>query len=895
MPGLAALNAGGNAQVLSVSCWRAGYCAAGGFYTRKLGYRQAFVVLEHGGRWGKAAEVPGSAALNAGGNAQVASVSCVSGGACLAGGYYTERGKTTQGFVVSERGGRWGPARAVPGLAALTPSGQRRAGRHRVVRAGLLRGRRVLRRRGVRGDRAGRPVGQRAGAARPGRAEHRAGRRGHLGVVPVSGQLRGRRFLPDQRAGTDDALPVEAFVVNHASGRWAGGGGAGQRQAQWRRGCVGPVGVVLIRGQLRHGRVPQPVQDVDCDPTGRQAGRHSTARARSWRVRETAAGRRQYVRSPGMNQVNSLSCTAAGDCSAGGIGSLRFGPAGVGGDRARRPVGRAASRCPASRSCAGRQGDRIRRSPRCRAGPPATAVPSATTTASTAATATVFVVSQRTGRWGTADQVPGTAALNLGKLAAVTSVSCTRPRACVGGHYTDRSGRKQAFVGGQTKCGIRSRAAGVQSHHRMWPQDHASMITFSGRMRSTASITDPGSTDFPPSRPDAANEGNGVASSTPFPGGTRSGPDSRAGRDRRPGLQRGTRSRAAACSRLHAYLTDSFPLPRTDHHRRQRQHRRHLGDRRALAASCRAPRGPAGREGPRPGVARGLVAQRRRRARLHGRRPVHRPGRAAAAGRAAAVRAQRPGDRHPARTAAPGWCAAPSASSSPAATTCCCRRPSAPGSPTPSAVSRRSGASARARCCRGRRTRLVLRHRAAGAGRARRAAHPRGAGRLDRGPGLARRRRCDRGSPTSAASSRTLAERVGSPARPAVRRAFRRSACTARWPTCCSTWRLRQALAAAGGQRDRLLVTAIANTAVNRRFTFGIAGRRHAVRHQLRGLLAFAAGAGADLRRAGRAARGRARSGRAVELAVLLPANLAATAAAVRAATAAGCSAGSTA
>jgi hypothetical protein len=114
VPGLAALNAGGNAQVLSVSCWRAGYCAAGGFYTRKRGYRQAFVVLAHGGRWGKAAEVPGSAALNAGGNAQVASVSCVSGGACLAGGYYTEHGKTTQGFVVSERGGRWDTARAVP-------------------------------------------------------------------------------------------------------------------------------------------------------------------------------------------------------------------------------------------------------------------------------------------------------------------------------------------------------------------------------------------------------------------------------------------------------------------------------------------------------------------------------------------------------------------------------------------------------------------------------------------------------------------------------------------------------------------------------------------------------------------------------------------------------------
>jgi putative flippase GtrA len=48
-----------------------------------------------------------------------------------------------------------------------------------------------------------------------------------------------------------------------------------------------------------------------------------------------------------------------------------------------------------------------------------------------------------------------------------------------------------------------------------------------------------------------------------------------------------------------------------------------------------------------------------------------------------------------------------------------------------------------------------------------------------------------------------------------------------------------------GGQAANalsLLVTAVANTAVNRSFTFGVRGRRHAVRHQIRGLLAFGAG-----------------------------------------------------
>jgi len=53
---------------------------------------------------------------------------------------------------------------------------------------------------------------------------------------------------------------------------------------------------------------------------------------------------------------------------------------------------------------------------------------------------------------------------------------------------------------------------------------------------------------------------------------------------------------------------------------------------------------------------------------------------------------------------------------------------------------------------------------------------------------------------------------------------------------------LRRGLAAQPANAIAMLVTAIANTAVNRRITFGISGRRHAVRHQARGLIAFAAG-----------------------------------------------------
>jgi hypothetical protein len=114
VPGSAALNAGGNAQVLSVSCPSAGNCAAGGYYTGRAHRIQAFVASERKGLWGNAIEVPGSAALNAGGNAQVFSVSCPTAGNCAAGGYYTDRTSSSQAFVATERNGQWGDAFKMP-------------------------------------------------------------------------------------------------------------------------------------------------------------------------------------------------------------------------------------------------------------------------------------------------------------------------------------------------------------------------------------------------------------------------------------------------------------------------------------------------------------------------------------------------------------------------------------------------------------------------------------------------------------------------------------------------------------------------------------------------------------------------------------------------------------
>ncbi len=59
------------------------------------------------GTWGTARELPGAAALNQGGHAQVNSVSCGSPGNCSAGGWYTDRSRRTQAFIVSEVRGTW--------------------------------------------------------------------------------------------------------------------------------------------------------------------------------------------------------------------------------------------------------------------------------------------------------------------------------------------------------------------------------------------------------------------------------------------------------------------------------------------------------------------------------------------------------------------------------------------------------------------------------------------------------------------------------------------------------------------------------------------------------------------------------------------------------------------
>lgn len=101
IPGTAALNTGGSAQVLSVSCAPDGSCAVGGQYASKTG-TEAFVATKTDGTWGTAEEVPGTAVLNTWGMGALGTLSCTHSGYCSGVGSYLKAGRPMLPFLVTE-------------------------------------------------------------------------------------------------------------------------------------------------------------------------------------------------------------------------------------------------------------------------------------------------------------------------------------------------------------------------------------------------------------------------------------------------------------------------------------------------------------------------------------------------------------------------------------------------------------------------------------------------------------------------------------------------------------------------------------------------------------------------------------------------------------------------
>jgi len=327
VPGIAALNQGGDAEIRSVSCGAAGNCSAGGLYRNSFGREQPFVVSQVNGTWHTAIEVPGITALNRGRAAEVTSVSCAAAGNCGAGGDYLDSSGNFQAFVVSQVNGTWHTAIEVPGTAALNRGGSADLTSVSCAAAGNC---------GAGGD-----------------------------------------YL-------DSSGHIQVFVVNQVNGTW-------------HTAIEVPGTAALNQGGFAE------IRSVSCAAAGKcGAGGFyidSSGRDQAFVVSQVNGTWHTAIEVPGTAALNqggdaeifSVSCGAAGNCSAGGVYADSSGHT------------------------------------------------------------QAFVASQVNGTWHTAIEVPGTAALNQGGDARTDSVSCAAAGECsAGGFYTDSSGRNQAFVVSQT-------------------------------------------------------------------------------------------------------------------------------------------------------------------------------------------------------------------------------------------------------------------------------------------------------------------------------------------------------------------------------------------------------------------------------------------------------------
>lgn len=438
VPGTGSLNAGGEAFVLTLACGSAGNCAAGGMYRDRAGRPQAFLVTQSRGRWGKAEEVPGTALLNAGGNAGIVAVSCPLAGRCTAVGLYSDRRGRSRTFTVAERNSSWGKVAAMPGLTALSAGGDAEPWALSCASAGDCsavgsytdsRGHQEVFVDSARNGRWGNAT------ELPGLAALSTGSLVEIGAVscPEPGDC--------STGGGFSTGPstIEAFVDDQRQGRW----GTAKE--------VPGTAALNVGGNADLGRVTCPMAG-SCSAAGVYVDASGNTQAfvvaekngiwgRAFEVPGTAA-----LNAAGNAGIDSISCARPGDCSAGGF--YRANPSDTEAFVITEKQGRwgKAMEAPGTAGL-NTAGNAIVNSVSCWA--PGWCSAGGDYSAHSGQQA--FVIIQQHGIWGKAQQVPGTRSLNAGGAAAIYSMSCGSPGWCsAGGFYWDRAHHAQAFVVSRT-------------------------------------------------------------------------------------------------------------------------------------------------------------------------------------------------------------------------------------------------------------------------------------------------------------------------------------------------------------------------------------------------------------------------------------------------------------
>jgi hypothetical protein len=436
VPGTATLNRGGNAQVDAVSCGAPGACAAVGYLggDSASSQQQAFVASETGDRWSRAQEV--ATALNLNGPGELYSVSCASAGNCTAGGYYSDRTENLQAFVVSEVNGRWGSPLEVPGTARLNRRGDAAVESVSCASAGNC---------SAGGEYADADddaqafvvseVGGRWGLAQEVAGSLNKGE--YASVYSVSCASAGNCSAGGGYDSTSTAVQ-QAFVVGEVNGRW---GRASEEPGtrQWNQGGFATLPSVSCASAGNCGGA-----GFYTDLFGSQQAFVASEVNGRWHTAQEAPGTGQ-LNIGGNAQAETVSCDSPGNCDAGGYYTSEDAPrhqqAFVIGEvngrwhtaqRVAVALNMGGSATIESVSCAS-PGD-------CGAGGRYT---------DSSGHSQALVLDEVNGTWGRAQELPGTAALNTGRLASVNSVSCTPAGGCSAGGYYSSSGDQQAFIDNQ--------------------------------------------------------------------------------------------------------------------------------------------------------------------------------------------------------------------------------------------------------------------------------------------------------------------------------------------------------------------------------------------------------------------------------------------------------------
>jgi Bacterial Ig-like domain (group 3) len=404
VPGLAALNVGNDSGIETLSCASAGNCTAGGDYspggTDAGGASpafDAFAVTEKAGTWGGATEVPGTAALNTGRSAVVTSVSCWSAGDCTAAGVYAPGGVisgivSSQVFVVTEKNGTWGPATGLPGLAALN-TGEQGAADSMSCTAGAncaVGGYYTT----TSGQQEAFVADESAGAWHPAEEVPGSGAlnpNGAAGVYGISCASAGNCGAIGYAASNSG----EAFLTSEINGTW--------RTATAIPGAINPLSIscpsagncVAGGSYLAGGQPSQGFQAfVMAEHNGTWGALLPVPGLAGLNIGQSAG-------------IESMSCSAPGDCGAGGY-------------YAAKKVTKIAK--PAKRA----EPTKIDQPP--------------------PAPGQAFVVTETDGIWGRAEAVPGSSALAAPDSTVLYAVSCVSPQACTATGVYGVSGPGGIFV-----------------------------------------------------------------------------------------------------------------------------------------------------------------------------------------------------------------------------------------------------------------------------------------------------------------------------------------------------------------------------------------------------------------------------------------------------------------